>query len=573
MAGSTSAITDASGNNWTITSGKQVAVNGTADTTTANVIELAYVNGTVWQENISDLWYGKTSPTAAWGPTLGTSTSPVPVTTTPTPTPAPTPTPTPAPTPTPTPAASANDTTVMAGSTSAITDASGNKWTITSAGLVAVNGTPDTTTSGVIELAYVNGTIWQENNNGLWWGETKPNAAWAPEAGTATSPLRATATPTPTPAPTPTTLKLMPLGDSIVEGVVPGGWRAPLYADLTSEGYNVQMVGDQNSNPGGGLPSNEDNDEAIGGVTSEQVQSYIDQNNILATYTPNVIVLSCGGNDMYGVEGDTPQQAYASMVSLCTDIMSKLPNVKLIVGTLPPVQGDPGTNNSTELGQFNLLLPGLTSISPNISVVNVNGAVNLATDIGPDGIHPNVMGNSVIAGVFNTGVEAVVAPTVSAMQSDAVAAPTVTNSTITIAAGTTSATVSQSDVTVAAASGTHMMFIQGSGDTVSLSGGTNTVSDTGSANTYVLPAAGNGSADFTSNILDSGDTLDLKTALAATNWAGTAGTLANYLQVTDSSNGAVLSIAPTSGGAAMAIATISGATSLNLTTLLAHSIT
>ena len=188
-AGSSSAITDTSGNAWTITTGGQVAVNGTADTTTGNVTELAYVNGEVWQENAGGYWWGKTSPTAAWSPGAGTTTSPLPSTSTPTPTPTATP--------------SANDTVVYAGSSSAITDSRGNAWTITMGGQVAVNGTADTTTGNVTELAYVNGEVWQENAGGYWWGKTSPTAAWSPGAGTTTSPLPAASTPTPTPTPTP----------------------------------------------------------------------------------------------------------------------------------------------------------------------------------------------------------------------------------------------------------------------------------------------------------------------------------------------------------------------------------
>jgi hypothetical protein len=86
---------------------------------------------------------------------------------------------------------SANDTIVKAGSTAAITDAHGNKWTLTGAGLVAVNGVADTTTAAVKELAYVGATVWQENASNLWWGKTSPTAAWSPGAGTATSPLPA----------------------------------------------------------------------------------------------------------------------------------------------------------------------------------------------------------------------------------------------------------------------------------------------------------------------------------------------------------------------------------------------
>jgi NADPH-dependent curcumin reductase CurA len=119
-----------------------------------------------------------------------------------------------------------------------------------------------------------------------------------------------------------------------------------------------------------------------------------------------------------------------------------------------------------------------------------------------------------------------------------------------------------------------MLFLSGSGDIVSLAGGADTITDSGSGNTYILPAAGNGTDAFTSNILAmGGDTLDLKTALAATNWNGSAATLANYVTVTDSAKGATLLISATSGGVGSAIATIAGANSTTLTSLLTHSIT
>jgi hypothetical protein len=40
---------DAQGNHWTIVSGK-VAKNGVTDPTTANVVEIEYANGQLWQE-------------------------------------------------------------------------------------------------------------------------------------------------------------------------------------------------------------------------------------------------------------------------------------------------------------------------------------------------------------------------------------------------------------------------------------------------------------------------------------------------------------------------------------------
>jgi hypothetical protein len=311
LAGATGSLTDASGNTWTIVAGV-VDENGAAAGYSANVAEIAYVNATIWQENTSSSWWSWNG--TAWsGP--GTTTSPLPA----------------AP---PIVTASPNDTMVLAGSTAAITDASGNAWTITASGQVAVNGIADTTTANVTELAYVNKQVWQENASNLWWGKTAPTAAWAP--GTSTSPL---------PAP------------------------------------------------------------------------------------------------------------------------------------------------------------------------------------------------------------------------------------VTIASGTTSSTVSQSEVSIVATAGTHILFLKGSGDIVNLSGGAETITDTGGGNTFILPAAGKGTDSFTCNILAIGDTLDLKPALAATNWNGSASTLSKYLTVTDTTAGATLSIAKTSGGAGVLIGSISGNTTASLTSLLAHSIT
>jgi hypothetical protein len=89
----------------------------------------------------------------------------------------------------------------------------------------------------------------------------------------------------------------------------------------------------------------------------------------------------------------------------------------------------------------------------------------------------------------------------------------------------------------------------------------------------VIPAAGKGNDTFTTSVLTIGDTLDLRTALAATNWTGSASTLSNYLSVTNGTQATVLSIAPTAGGTAAAIATIDGASGTILSSLLAHALT
>jgi hypothetical protein len=76
VAGSSSAITDQSGNQWTIAHA-QVVVNGVADPTTANVIQLAYVGGQIWQENSQGLWWHKTTPADGWSGGYGMAGSPI----------------------------------------------------------------------------------------------------------------------------------------------------------------------------------------------------------------------------------------------------------------------------------------------------------------------------------------------------------------------------------------------------------------------------------------------------------------------------------------------------------------
>jgi len=156
-------ITDSAGNVWEITNG-QVSVNGTIDPTTANVIEMAYENGLVWQKNAHDLWWSKSSPSGQWSPTYGTRTDPI-----------------------PNQHPSANDASLIAKATGVIVDAQGNQWTIAN-GQVMVNGVLDQTTARVVALVYSKGQVWQQNADGLWWAKASPSGGWNPPYGTPDAP-------------------------------------------------------------------------------------------------------------------------------------------------------------------------------------------------------------------------------------------------------------------------------------------------------------------------------------------------------------------------------------------------
>jgi len=142
-----------------------VTVNGKVDNTTWHVAQIAYVNGVIWQENVDKDWWSKTSPAAVWSPPNGTTVNP---------------------------RASLSGSFITLSSGGSLIDNDGNVWSIDPSvhgGAVSLNGNTDTTTYVVIEVAYVNGKIWQENNGNLWWYKSSPSDSWSPPDGTTVSPL------------------------------------------------------------------------------------------------------------------------------------------------------------------------------------------------------------------------------------------------------------------------------------------------------------------------------------------------------------------------------------------------
>lgn len=84
---------------------------------------------------------------------------------------------------------SADQAAIAAPTAATLIDNQGHTWGITAGAQVSVNGIPDATTANVTKLAWVSGSIWQENANRLWWAKTSPAAAWSPAPGTPVSPL------------------------------------------------------------------------------------------------------------------------------------------------------------------------------------------------------------------------------------------------------------------------------------------------------------------------------------------------------------------------------------------------
>ena len=134
--------------------------------------------------------------------------------------------------------------------------------------------------------------------------------------------------------------KVMPLGDSLT--AFPDSYRGPLFRQLQALGYQVDFVGSQYWDPtGGGDP----NSEGHGGYTigpDEKIDSEGKPGNIaqnidgwIKAARPDVILLTIGTNDLSANEAKA-KAAPAKLKALVEHITSANPNIKVVVGDIPP---------------------------------------------------------------------------------------------------------------------------------------------------------------------------------------------------------------------------------------------
>ena len=81
--------------------------------------------------------------------------------------------------PPPDPPPPSADGTVVVGTSGEVVSAAGNVYAIDAAGQITENGTVMSSTNAVTELAYVNGTVYQEaTSQNLWWSFNETTNQW-----------------------------------------------------------------------------------------------------------------------------------------------------------------------------------------------------------------------------------------------------------------------------------------------------------------------------------------------------------------------------------------------------------
>ena len=117
--------------------------------------------------------------------------------------------------------------------------------------------------------------------------------------------------------------KIMPLGDSITQGIIDnflpalvdrGGYREPLYAALQTDGYSFDFVGSRSIGANllpsfdtdvNGYAGANDEEIAFGGIDGETAVAYAGIYDLLEANPTDIVLLHVGANDLVGALPDT----------------------------------------------------------------------------------------------------------------------------------------------------------------------------------------------------------------------------------------------------------------------------
>ncbi|MFT4648493.1 MAG: lysophospholipase L1-like esterase [Glaciecola sp.] len=211
--------------------------------------------------------------------------------------------------------------------------------------------------------------------------------------------------------------KVMCIGDSNTHGVQGyTSYRYPLWFKLARLGSLVEFVGTRftvEAENGTTVPDLNlfnryytyfDRDhQGYSGFRTDQVLPLLPQ--AIATESPDVCLILLGTNDI-GQRGSVGVTDALSNLKLTVDaVRSQAPATLFFIASIPPI--GPGTWYANNAGYVDTFNSQLASQVPNWSLpnsqaqfVDVHGALNLATDMLPDGVHPNQMGQQKVAQVF-----------------------------------------------------------------------------------------------------------------------------------------------------------------------------
>ena len=191
------------------------------------------------------------------------------------------------------------------------------------------------------------------------------------------------------------TIKIMPLGDSITEGI-PGsiGYREKLYGDLINSGFDVDFVGSLSS--GSGFDTDH---EGHSGQTASWLNPRLNgpTDYLLNANPPDVILYHIGTNSL----GGSMVVSYALAANETLRIIYEYdPDITVILAKIILTNG---TDQNVRTQAYNVLLEGhaqfWSDLGYSIVVVDMENALDYPEDLA-DPWHPTAAGYEKMAGVW-----------------------------------------------------------------------------------------------------------------------------------------------------------------------------
>ncbi|MEB3356808.1 MAG: Calx-beta domain-containing protein [Synechococcales bacterium] len=209
-------------------------------------------------------------------------------------------------------------------------------------------------------------------------------------------------------------LKIMPLGDSNTrgEGDDTAGYRDDLAALLAASGYDIDFVGSLQNGPNTFADRQH---EGHGGWRIDQIiDGRPDRPNQpgsidtwLTDHQPDMILLMLGTNDLnQDFQVATAPDRLATLID--DHIFKLLPDVTLLVSTVPPIDPSKRDVDPQTVADFNAAIPGIVAEraaqGKNIQFVDVFSSLTLA-DLLNDGVHPTPAGYAKVADTWFEAIQ------------------------------------------------------------------------------------------------------------------------------------------------------------------------
>jgi lysophospholipase L1-like esterase len=186
-------------------------------------------------------------------------------------------------------------------------------------------------------------------------------------------------------------VKVMPLGDSITDGIqTPGGYRIGLWQRFTGAGYKVDFVGSLSNGPSN---LGDHDHEGHSGWRIDQIDANIV--GWLNTYQPHTVLLHIGTNDI--IQNNDVSNAPNRLSALIDHITAKVPSAEVFVAQLIPL-----ASSDSAVRTFNAAIPGIVqskvAAGKHVHMVDMHSALTTADLV--DGVHPTATGYDKMATVW-----------------------------------------------------------------------------------------------------------------------------------------------------------------------------